>query len=180
MRLPKSWSTIIRILVIKKPIVPDQEMLNDPNFYEKMDSRRSVRAAFDRPKKSDRNIIKTASLSVRCTQATLDFCVVANPEIKTKIRSLLKKKSKLWIPYVKDWLDDLKPLVTDWRKSKSPYLIIVFGRIYEFGDDGQKKNNYYVQESVGLATGFLLAVHTRCRFSFLTHTLARWILLVKY
>jgi iodotyrosine deiodinase len=67
----------------------------------------------------------------------------------------------------------LKPLGTDWHKAfleTAPYLIIVFRRIYEFGAEGKKKNNYYVQESVGLATGLLLAAIHNAGLVALTHT----------
>jgi nitroreductase len=163
----------------KKPIVPDQEMLErSQTFYEKMDSRRSVRAFSDRPieRKVIENIIKTASTAPSgAHKQPWTFCVVANPEIKTKIRIAAEEEEKASYEsrMSSDWLDDLKPLGTDWRKpflEIAPYLIIVFRRIYEFGDDGQKKNNYYVQESVGLATGFLLAAIHDAGLVSLTHT----------
>jgi nitroreductase len=85
-----------------------------------------------------------------------------------------------------DWLEDLKPLGTDWQKpflEIAPFLIIIFRRIYEFDPEGKKKNNYYVQESVGIAAGFLLAAihqaglvsltHTPSPMNFLTKTLNR-------
>jgi hypothetical protein len=70
-----------------------------------------------------------------------------------------------------DWLEDLKPLQigTKLFLETAPYLIIVFRRIYEFDTEG-KKNNYYVQESVGLATGFLLAAIHNAGLVALTHT----------
>jgi hypothetical protein len=80
-----------------------------------------------------------------------------------------------------DWLDDLKPLGTDWRKpflETAPFLIIVFRRIYEFALTA-KKNNYYVQESVGIAAGFVgntssrFGFHTPSPMNFLTKTLSR-------
>ena len=58
------------------------------------------------------------------------------------------------------WLKDLQPLGTDWQKpflETAPYLIMVFKRAYEIDEKGNKLNNYYVNESVGLACGFLLA-----------------------
>ncbi len=60
------------------------------------------------------------------------------------------------------WKDDLKPLATNWHKpflEEAPYLIIVFKKIYDH-NAGEKVNNYYVNESVGIACGFILsAIH---------------------
>jgi len=85
-----------------------------------------------------------------------------------------------------DWLDDLQPFGTNWQKpflEIAPWLIVAFRRSYEKDADGTKLNNYYVQESVGLAVGFLLAAvhqvglaaltHTPSPLNFLTHVLER-------
>ena len=70
------------------------------------------------------------------------------------------------------WLKDLQPLGTDWHKpflEIAPYLIIVFKKAYDLVD-GEKMNNYYVNESVGLACGFLLAGIHNAGLVALTHT----------
>lgn len=175
-----------------KPILSAEEMLERSlSFYEAMDSRRSAREFSDRPVPREviENIIKTASTAPSgAHKQPWTFCVIENPEIKKQIRiaaeeeELQSYESRM----SSDWLEDLKPLGTDWRKpflETAPYLIIVFRRIYEFGVDGKKKNNYYVQESVGIAAGFLLAAihnaglvsltHTPSPMNFLTKTLGR-------
>ncbi|SEA95821.1 Nitroreductase [Flavobacterium gillisiae] len=175
-----------------KPILSAEEMLERSlSFYEAMDSRRSAREFSDRPVPREviENIIKTASTAPSgAHKQPWTFCVIENPEIKKQIRiaaeeeELQSYESRM----SSDWLEDLKPLGTDWRKpflETAPYLIIVFRRIYEFGADGKKKNNYYVQESVGIAAGFLLAAihnaglvsltHTPSPMNFLTKTLDR-------
>jgi nitroreductase len=175
-----------------KPILSAEEMLErSRSFYEAMDSRRSAREFSDRPVPREviENIIKTASTAPSgAHKQPWTFCVIENPEIKKQIRiaaeeeELQSYESRM----SSDWLEDLKPLGTDWRKpflETAPYLIIVFRRIYEFGVDGKKKNNYYVQESVGIAAGFLLAAihnaglvsltHTPSPMNFLTKTLGR-------
>lgn len=175
-----------------KPILSAEEMLERSlSFYEAMDSRRSAREFSDRPipREVIENIIKTASTAPSgAHKQPWTFCVIENPEIKKQIRiaaeeeELQSYESRM----SSDWLEDLKPLGTDWRKpflETAPYLIIVFRRIYEFGADGKKKNNYYVQESVGIAAGFLLAAihnaglvsltHTPSPMNFLTKTLGR-------
>lgn len=162
-----------------KPILSDEEMLQRAqSFYEKMDSRRSVREFSDRPIEREviENIIKTASTAPSgAHKQPWTFCVVADPEIKKHIRMAAEEEERASYDsrMSSEWLDDLKPLGTDWQKpflEIAPYLIIVFRRIYEFGDDGKKKNNYYVQESVGLAAGFLLAAIHDAGLVSLTHT----------
>jgi iodotyrosine deiodinase len=162
-----------------KPILSDEEMLERSlSFYEAMDSRRSVREFSDRavPHEVIENLIKAASTAPSgAHKQPWTFCVVENPEIKKQIRIAAEEEEleSYESRMSSDWLDDLKPLGTDWHKpflETAPYLIIVFRRIYEFGADGKKKNNYYVQESVGLAAGFLLAAIHNAGLVSLTHT----------
>ena len=71
-----------------------------------------------------------------------------------------------------EWLDDLKKFGTDEHKpflEVAPWLIVVFRRIYE-EENGEKSNNYYVTESVGLASGFLLTAIHQAGLVSLTHT----------
>jgi iodotyrosine deiodinase len=166
-------------IAYSKPLLTDAEMLErSKSFYDFMDNRRSVREFSDRaiPRKVIENLIQTASTAPSgAHKQPWTFCVVSNPQVKKQIRvaaeqeELESYKSRM----SSDWLEDLKPLGTDWHKpflETAPYLIIVFRRIYEFSADGKKKNNYYVQESVGLATGFLLAAIHNAGLVALTHT----------
>jgi iodotyrosine deiodinase len=166
-------------IAYSKPILTEQELLKrSQSFYELMDSRRSVREFSDRtvPREVIENLIKTASTAPSgAHKQPWTFCVVSNPEVKKKIRIAAEQEEleSYESRMSSDWLEDLKPLGTDWRKpflETAPYLIIVFRRIYEFDDHGKKKNNYYVQESVGLATGFLLSAIHNAGLVALTHT----------
>ena len=70
------------------------------------------------------------------------------------------------------WLNDLKPLGTDWHKSfleDAPWLIAVFRKGYDL-EGNEKHQNYYVQESVGLACGFLITAIHQAGLITLTHT----------
>ena len=70
------------------------------------------------------------------------------------------------------WLNDLEPIGTDWHKpflEKAPYLIVVFKEVYK-NEGEQKANNYYVNESVGIACGFLLAAIHDAGLVTVTHT----------
>ena len=71
-----------------------------------------------------------------------------------------------------EWLRDLAPLGTDWQKEfleVAPWLIIVFRKPYDI-INGVHRKNYYVQESVGIACGFLLAAIHHAGLVSLTHT----------
>ena len=103
------------------------------------------------------------------------FCVVSDPTIKQQIREAAEKEEyeNYHGRMSDDWLDDLKPFGTDWHKpflTTAPYLIVVFKRLYDLGPDGEKQKNYYVNESVGIACGMLIAAIHRAGLVTVTHT----------
>ncbi|MEL6652980.1 MAG: nitroreductase family protein, partial [Bacteroidota bacterium] len=122
------------------------------------------------------NILKSASTAPSgAHKQPWTFCVVGNPDLKKQIREAAEKEEYTnYNGRMSDsWLEDLQPFGTDWHKpflEIAPWLIIVFKRAYEFGEDGEKLNNYYVNESVGLATGFLLQAIHQAGLVALTHT----------
>lgn len=148
------------------------------DFLEWMDARRTVRDFSNKhvPKEVIENLIKAASTAPSgAHKQPWTFCAISSAEIKKQIREAAEAEE--YESYTKrmppEWLEDLLPLQTDWHKEFleiAPWLIIVFKKIYEPTDDGNKKNNYYVQESVGLATGFLLAAIHHAGLVALTHT----------
>jgi nitroreductase len=166
-------------ILYSKPILSDSEIKqNAESFYLKMESRRSVRDFSDRlvPREVIENCIRTASTAPSgAHKQPWTFCVVQNPGIKKQIRIAAEEEERHSYEsrMSNEWLDDLKPLGTDWQKpflEIAPYLIVIFRRSYEYGPNDQKKNNYYVQESVGIAIGMLLtAIHDAGLVS-LTHT----------
>lgn len=155
----------------------DEMIRRSEDFFHHMDRRRSVREYSDKPipKEMIEHIIKTASTAPSgAHKQPWTFCVVSDPEIKSKIREAAEKEE--YESYNKrmpdSWLEDLEPLGTDWRKpflETAPYLIIVFKRAYEIVD-GEKRNNYYVNESVGIASGFLISAIHNAGLVTLTHT----------
>ncbi len=156
-----------------------EEMIKrSEEYYNWMDTRRSARDFSDKPvpKEVIDNIIRTASTAPSgAHKQPWTFCVVGNPELKSKIRKAAEEEE--YESYnnrmPEEWLADLRPLQTDWHKEFleiAPWLIIVFKKIYEPSEDGKKKNNYYVQESVGLASGFLLSAIHNAGLVALTHT----------
>jgi len=156
-----------------------EEMINrSADFYNWMETRRSVRDFSDKPvpKEVIENIIKSASTAPSgAHKQPWTFCVVSNPDLKKQIREAAEKEE--YESYTKrmseEWLDDLKPMATDWNKpflETAPYLIIAFKRPYELDEEGNKHQNYYVNESVGLACGFLISAIHDAGLVTLTHT----------
>jgi nitroreductase len=147
-------------------------------YYSWMNKRRSVRMFSSEPIPAEvlEHIVMTASTAPSgAHKQPWTFCIVTDPKLKRDIRSAAEEEEKL--SYEKrmpqEWLDDLKPFGTDWHKEfleLAPALIVVFKRNFEFKIDGSKANNYYVHESVGLATGFLLAAIHHAGLVALTHT----------
>ncbi|HNP08714.1 MAG TPA: nitroreductase family protein [Cyclobacteriaceae bacterium] len=148
------------------------------SFYQWMDERRTVRDFSDKPipKEVIDNIILTASTAPSgAHKQPWTFCVVSDPAIKSQIRKAAEEEEfesyNSRMP--PEWLEDLKPLQTDWHKpflEVAPYLIIVFKKTYDLSPEGVKKTNYYVAESVGLACGFLLTAIHHAGLVALTHT----------
>lgn len=142
-----------------------------------MRSRRSIRGFSEEivPKEVVLNAIITAATAPSgANKQPWTFCLISSPEIKKKIREAAEEEEKLNYSQRMSaaWLKDLEQFGTNWKKpflENAPYLIVVFKKVYENeGDD--KKSNYYVNESVGLATGFLLmALHMSGLYT-LTHT----------
>ncbi len=102
------------------------------------------------------------------------FVVVRDPEIKRQIRiaAEAEEKENYDRRFPQDWLEDLEPFGTDWHKEfleTAPYLIVVFRIDYGL-NSGEKQKHYYVQESVGIAAGFLLAALHFSGLATLTHT----------
>ncbi|HWA07465.1 MAG TPA: nitroreductase family protein [Ignavibacteria bacterium] len=148
------------------------------DFFETMNNRRSIRefSAESFPIEIVENIVKTASTAPSgANKQPWSFCVVQDPALKKLIREAAEKEEyeNYHGRMNKQWLEDLAYLGTDWHKpflETAPYLIIVFKKLYDNSDSQEKKQNYYVNESVGIACGFLLAAIHNAGLCALTHT----------
>lgn len=146
-------------------------------FYELCNRRRTVREFSDKPAPREliETIIATAGTAPSgANKQPWKFVLVDDPELKRKIRiaAEAEEKESYERRMPQDWLDDLEPLGTDWHKEFleiAPYLIVVFREKYRI-EDGVQKKNYYVDESVGIACGFLLAAIHNTGLASLTHT----------
>lgn len=161
-----------------RPILSDEQLTqNAQTFYQEMKTRRTVRHFSSRPipRAVIENIIRTASTAPSgANKQPWSFAVIESPDVKSRIRTAAEKEELK--NYTKrmsqEWLDDLAHLGTDEIKpflEQAPYLIVVFKKVYDITPEGKKKN-YYVNESVGLAAGFLLAAIHQAGLCSLTHT----------
>lgn len=102
------------------------------------------------------------------------FVVIADPVRKAAIRKAAEAaEAEFYASAPADWLAALAPLGTDAQKPYleiAPYLIAVFAQRYGIDADGSRRTHYYVNESVGIATGFLLAALHHAGLATLTHT----------
>lgn len=147
-------------------------------FREEMQRRRTVRQFSDRP--VPREVIKECLLAAGSAPSGANmqpwhFVVVSDPRVKHEIRIAAEQEEDEFYNRraSQEWLDALSVIGTDEQKpflETAPYLIVVFGKNHSFLPDGRRVKNYYVNESVGIATGFLIAaIHTVGLVS-LTHT----------
>jgi len=148
------------------------------DFYEMMGTRRSIRDFSEKkvPLSVIESIIKTASTAPSgAHKQPWSFCVVESPKLKSKIRIAAEEEEKKSYDgrMSEEWLEDLKPLGTNHLKpflEVAPYLIIVFKKPYDLDDNGNKLQNYYVNESVGIACGMLITAIHQAGLVTLTHT----------
>ena len=147
------------------------------SFAAEMQRRRTTRQFSDRP--VDRAVIE------RCIEAAgtapsgahqqpWHFVVVSDAGVKRRIREAAEvEEQKFYSTAPADWLAALGPLGTDAHKPYleiAPYLIAVFAERYGVAPDGARQTHYYVNESVGIASGFLLAALHNAGLVALTHT----------
>lgn len=159
--------------------LPDAEMQTRAEaFLTTMRRRRTVRDFSDRP--VPRSLIETAIATAGtapsgANQQPWTFVAIADPEIKRRIRTAAEAEERAFYAgrAGEDWLGALAPLGTDADKpflETAPWLIAVFGQRWGVGPDGARVKHYYVPESVGIATGFLIAALHGAGLATLTHT----------
>jgi iodotyrosine deiodinase len=103
------------------------------------------------------------------------FVAIADPALKAQIRAAAEEEERAFYAggAGDEWLKALEPIGTDASKphlETAPWLIVVFAQRYGTYDDGTRFKNYYVPESVGIATGFLIAALHAAGLVMLTHT----------
>ncbi|XP_055912443.1 iodotyrosine deiodinase [Eupeodes corollae] len=134
------------------------------DFYMVVNDRRSIRSFSNKPIPIEviETCIKAAGTSPSGAHTEpWTFCVISEPSIKAQIREIIEAEEYLNYSQRmhRQWTADLRPLRTDHIKeylTVAPYLILIFKQIYGFKADGSRKQHYYNEISVSIATGILL------------------------
>ncbi len=157
---------------------PAAEMLaRAREFREEIATRRSVRHFSDEPIPAGvvEECIRAAGLAPSgANRQPWTFAVVTDPEVKRKIRAAAETEERELYEHriTAEWRNALEPLGTDWHKpylETVPVLIVVFRHSFDV-EEGERRTNYYTQESVGIALGFLIAALHHAGLATLTHT----------
>ena len=161
------------------PDLTDEERVSRARaFREAIATRRSCRMFSNAP--VPREVIEEAILAAGTAPSGANhqpwhFAVVSSPELKHRIRVEAEKEEAAFYAGKagREWLEALAPLGTDEDKAyleTAPWLIVVFGQRRGGIEPDDRKTNYYVTESVGIACGFLLAALHEAGLATLTHT----------
>jgi iodotyrosine deiodinase len=165
--------------------LPPQESFTDEqliaraaSFHEEMARRRTVRDFSARPVPRDviENCLRTAGSAPNgANLQPWHFVAVSDPGLKHEIRVAAEAEERAFYEHraPNEWLEALAALGTDARKpflETAPWLIAIFSQPYRILPDGRRLKHYYATESVGIATGFLVAAIHRAGLASLTHT----------
>ncbi len=145
---------------------------------EELTTRRTVRDFSSRPipdQVMDACLAVATSAPSGANQQPWHFVVVKDRAVKQRIRTEAEAEERAFYEgrAPDEWLDALAPLGTDAHKpflEEAPCLVVIFAETYGLEADGQKRKHYYVQESVGIATGMLISTLHQVGLASLTHT----------
>lgn len=161
---------------VQKPA--DQALADAQAFRDYMKKRHSVRdfAPTPVPEAVIRACIEAAgSAPSGANHQPWHFVAIADPAMKARIRAAAEDEERAFYSGGggDEWLAALEPIGTGVDKPHleiAPWLIVVFAQRYGETEDGTRYKNYYVPESVGIATGFLIAALHHAGLVCLTHT----------
>ncbi|WP_171092472.1 MULTISPECIES: nitroreductase family protein [unclassified Ruegeria] len=165
--------------------LPDRSEISDADmqgaaqeFYDKMRQRHTVRDFSLRP--VDRSVIETCLRTAGTAPSGANhqpwhFAAISAPDLKQRIREEAEEEERRFYAggAGDEWIKALEPIGTNAVKEHltiAPWLIVVFAQRWGHFEDGTRYKNYYVPESVNIATGFLLAALHHAGLSTLTHT----------
>ena len=166
------------------PLSPREDMSDEQMqsaalaYYETMRTRHTVRDFTERevPEAVIQNCIRTAgSAPSGANHQPWHFVAIKNPELKHEIRLAAEAEEKKFYAGGggDEWIKALEPIGTSADKPHldvAPWLIVIFAQRYGVFADGTRFKNYYVPDSVGIATGFLISALHHAGLYSLTHT----------
>lgn len=158
---------------------PEEEMIRRAlEIHQELSRRRTVRHFSDRP--VPREIIEQCLLAASSAPSGANrqpwhFVVVTDPATRKELRAAAETGEREFYGgrAPREWLEALEPLGTDAHKpflEDASCLIAIFAQTYSLAGEQEKARNYYVTESVGIATGMLIAALHHCGLATLTHT----------
>jgi nitroreductase len=157
---------------------PEEMEARAVGFLAEMKRRRSVRHFSDR--QVSRQVIEDCLSAANMAPSGANrqpwhFVVVEDAETKSRLREAAEKEEQEFYERraPEEWLEALRPLGTDEHKpflETAPYLIAIFAQLHGVDDDGNRFKHYYVNESVGIATGMLITALHLAGLATLTHT----------
>ncbi|MEL7309911.1 MAG: nitroreductase family protein [Pseudomonadota bacterium] len=159
--------------------LPEAAMIDrSADLFEDLNRRRTVRdfSAEAVPREVIENCLKVANTAPSgANMQPWHFSVISDPEVKRRVREAAEAEEREFYEHraSDEWLAALTKFGTNADKpflETAPYLIGVFMQKYALDADGNKTKHYYPQESVGLATGMLIAALHQCGLASLTHT----------
>ena len=162
----------------RQELTPEESLSRAETYYELIRQRHSVRHFSDQP--VDRAVIEACLRAAGTAPSGANhqpwhFACVGDPVIKREIRLAAEKEEREFYggKAGDEWLKDLSNLGTDAEKpflEIAPWLIAIFAERYGFDEEGNRRKNYYMSESVGIATGFLISALHQAGLATLTHT----------
>lgn len=159
-------------------VAPAEMLARATRLNALLQRRRSVRMFSDRQVARaviEQCLAAAASAPSGANLQPWHFVAISDPATKRRIRIAAEEEERLFYSQraPQEWLDALAPLGTDAAKpflEIAPWLIAVFAQKWGRLADGRKVKHYYPNESVGIATGLLLAAVHQCGLAALTHT----------
>lgn len=174
---PESSATDFVPLTSYREYSPDAMLQRSRDFAVDMQRRRTVRQFSTRPVAREiiERCVETAGTAPSgAHQQPWHFVVISDPAAKRAIRDAAEHAEvEFYASAPVEWLSALQPLGTDEHKpylEDAPYVIAVFAERYGVNPDGSRRTHYYVNESVGIAAGFLIAALHNAGLATLTHT----------
>lgn len=161
------------------PEYPDDEMAQRADAcHQKLDRRRTIRHFSDRdvPREVIESCLRAAGTAPSgAHRQPWHFVAVRDTGIKRSIREAAEREEREFYGHraPQDWLDALAPFGTDEFKpflETAPWIVVIFAQLHGVHEDGSKVRHYYVNESVGIATGLLISALHEAGLASLTHT----------
>jgi len=159
-------------------LTPDEMLAAARTFQTAVANRRTIRDFSDQPVPMEvirECVIAAGQAPSGANMQPWHFELISDPAIKRQIRLAAEEEEREFYQgrASDEWLEALAPLGTDAEKpflEIAPWLIVIFEQRHGLTEDGDKIRYYYTKESVGLASGFLIAALHQAGLATLTHT----------